>query len=170
MAIDRMLPADARLSADLPRWLRMAIADAVIVFGRTEQELVEITWILRSTALEDRAKIAKKPALENFEQALAVVAEHAAGEQFDALRTTLEELRDLRNLVVHGSWLMANDTPYVVWHKFIEGEDIVVGEFFERHRFSHFMKRATHILAMLRAFHTQIEEISGTRTGLRTNR
>ena len=48
---------------------------------------------------------------------------------------------------------MTDDKPWVVWHKFVEDIDSIIGEHFEAWRFERFMKKANHILGMLREMH-----------------
>lgn len=45
------MPEGVRLSVELPEWVRLAIADAVVVFGRMEQEIIEISWITKDADL-----------------------------------------------------------------------------------------------------------------------
>jgi hypothetical protein len=59
---------------------------------------------------------------------------------------------------------MAADKPWVVWHKFLEDEDSIIGEFFERWRFERFMVKGKHLLATLRSFHSMLEDLQRART------
>jgi hypothetical protein len=42
-----MMHGGASFNRELPDWVRFAIADAVVVFGRLEQEIIEIAWLIK---------------------------------------------------------------------------------------------------------------------------
>ena len=157
------MPEGCRFSAQLPDWLRLSIADAVIVFGRMEQEVVEITWVMQDADLKKRLKLARNPATENFIDAIEGI-ERISDAQFDALKDEFKRLADERNLIVHGAWAMVDERPWVVWHKFIEDTESIVGEWFDQSRFQRSMLTAEHLLNTLRLFHDEIEKTTGTRT------
>jgi hypothetical protein len=153
----QMLPGTP-LSAELPDWVKLNIADCIVVFGRLEQTVIEIAWeVAGTTEIKERLKRARQPANNNFEEMLAVI-EEAAGTKFDALRTAFDGLSKDRNLIAHGSWLMAGDKPYVVWHKFLTDTESVMGEFFEDHRFNHFKQRAEKLLETCREWFRMLTE------------
>ena len=158
------MPEGVQLSTELADWVRLAVADAVIVFGRMEQEIIEISWLLSDADLQRRLKIAKLPATENFIAVLDTIEGLEPDLSLEALKTGFTRLAHDRNLIVHGAWTMANDRPWVVWHKFLEDSESVIGEFFDKVRFEHFMKKAQHILQTLRTFHNLIEGRSGVKT------
>ena len=54
--------------------------------------------------------------------------------------------------------------PWVVWHKFIEDSDSVMGEYYAEGRFADFMKKAGVIYEMCRKFHDDIEQQVGIKT------
>jgi hypothetical protein len=158
------MPEGVRLSAELPEWLRLAIADAVVLFGRMEQETIEIAWLLNDATLKERLKLARNPATETFLAILGSVEKQQPGLKLDALKDGFTTLAQERNLVVHGAWTMAHDKPWVVWHKFLEDDDSIIGEFFEALRFERFATKGQHILAMLRRLHNVLEEQTGKKT------
>ncbi len=158
------MPEGVQFSSEIPDHVRLAIADAVIVFGRIEQELIEIAWMLSSADLKQRLKVARTPTTENFIAIIEAVEQTQPGLILGALKTTARQLADDRNLMVHGAWTMTDDKPWVVWHKFAEDTDSVIGEHFERWRFEKFMTKALHILGMLRQFHEMLEQKTGVKT------
>jgi hypothetical protein len=158
------MPEGVRLSTALPDWARLAIADAVVVFGRMEQEIIEISWILRDADLKQKLKLARTPATENFITVLESVERRQEGLKLDALKDGFRSMADERNLIVHGAWTMVDDKPWVVWHKFLEDDDSIIGEFFEPWRFERFMKKGDHLLGMLRRFHDMLEVQTGKKT------
>jgi hypothetical protein len=158
------VPAGAKLDLNLATWVKVSIADAVVVFGRLEQEISEIAWILtNAVTVADRVKLAKNAASGNFLDVVGSV-EEVAGQAFDGLRTTFIELSNDRNLIVHGSWLMVDDRPLVMWHKFIEDTDGVMGEYYDKGRFEKFMLKANALLDMCRKFHNELEQSTGVKT------
>jgi hypothetical protein len=159
------MPEGVQLSPELPDWVKLAIADAVVVFGRVEQEIIEISWILTDADLKQKLKLARVPATENFIAVIEGVEQAKDGLKLDALKNGFRVLADERNLVVHGAWNMADGKPWVVWHKFIENHESIIGEHFEQWRFDRFMLQGQHILDMLRKFHNMIEEKMGVKTG-----
>ena len=158
------MPEGVRLSVEIPDQVKLTIADAVIVFGRIEQELIEIAWVLSDADLKQRLKIARTPTTDNFVAIIEAVERAQTGVNLDALKATARQLADDRNLMVHGAWTMTDDKPWVVWHKFAEDKDSVIGEHFEPWRFERFMTKALHILGMLRQFHDVLEQQTGVKT------
>src|SRR5262249_11808510 len=92
------------------------------------------------------------------------VVEEAAGQRFEGLHKTFSALAYDRNLIVHGSWLMVDDRPYVVWHKFLEDMDSVMGEYYDSGRFENFMLKANALLGMCRKFHSELEKSTGIKS------
>lgn len=158
------MPKGVQLSTVLPDWVRFAIADAVVLFGRMEQEIVEISWIMTDADLKEKVKLTKGSTTDKFIAALENVERAEPGLKLDALKDGFHGLADERNLIVHGAWTMADDKPWVVWHKFLEDDDSVIGEFFEARRFERFITKGLHLLNMLRRFHDMLEEQTGKRT------
>jgi hypothetical protein len=158
------MPEGVRLSAELPDWVKLSIADAIVTFGRIEQEMIEISWILNDADLKQKLKLAKIRATENFVAVLESVGRAEAGLKLDALKERFKTLATERNLIVHGAWTMTDEKPWVVWHKFLEDDDSIIGEHFEKWRFDRFVLNAGHILNILRLFHDQLEQKTGVRT------
>ena len=160
--IIRSMHEGARLNFQMDDWVKTEIANCVIIFGRLEQKVIEIAWdVMGANEVKHRIKAARTPASVNFEEILGAI-EQLAGEKFEALRLGFETLAHDRNLIVHGAWLMVDDKPYVVWHKFLEDNDSVIGEYFERPRFEFFLKKANALLDMCAKWHTMISEERGT--------
>jgi hypothetical protein len=158
------VPKGARLTYELAEWIRLSIADAVVVFGHLEQEIIEIAWLIKGADIvKERVRLSRNPAGENFSDIVGLV-EEAAGQEFDGLRGRFSNLSYDRNLIVHGAWLMVDDRPYVVWHKFLEDTDSVMGEYYDRDRFKDFMLKANALLEMCRKFHTELEKSSEVNT------
>jgi hypothetical protein len=154
----------ATFSWKMPEWVKLAIADSLIVFGRMEQRIIEIAWLLKDADIKERVKTARAPAVENFEGILDVMEEFE-GKTFDGLRKTFEDLSKDRNLIAHGSWLMIDGArPWVVWHKFIEDESSVIGEFYEKGRFADFKKKADYLYEMCGKYHDMLEKTLGKTT------
>jgi len=140
------MPEGTHLTFDMPDWVKLSVAGCIMLFGRLEHKVIEIAWDVKGVVeLKTRLKTARNPASGNFDEILSAI-ECAADQQFDAIRKAFETLADERNLMVHGAWLMANDKPYVVWHKFLEDTNSVMGEFFEKPRFEHFTKKGNALL------------------------
>jgi len=160
----RPMPEGVRLSAEIPDQVKLALADAVITFGRIEQELIEIAWVLSNADLEQRVKIARQPTSDNFIKIIEAVEKAEPGLELHALKSAIRQLADDRNLMVHGAWTMTDDKPWVVWHKFAEDTDSVIGEHFEPWRFERFMTKGLHILGTLRESHNMLEAQTGVKT------
>src|SRR5258708_5960696 len=114
------MPEGTHLSVELPDWVKLSIAGAVVTFGRMEQEIIEISWILNDADLKQKLKLARNPAAENFVATLESVEKAQDGLKLDALKDGFKTLSDERNLMVHGAWVMTDEKPWVVWHKFLE--------------------------------------------------
>ena len=80
------MPEGACLSPALPQWVRLAIADAVVLFGRTEQETNEIAWLLTDATLREKLKLARNPATDNFLTVLEAVEQQAPDLRLDELK------------------------------------------------------------------------------------
>ena len=158
------MPAGVRLSPELPQWVRLAIADAVVLFGRMEQETIEIAWVLNDATLKEKLNLARTPATETFLAILTSVEQQEPGSKLDALKSGFTALAQERNLIVHGAWTMVDDKPWVVWHKFLKDDDSIIGEYFEAWRFERFTVKGEHILGMLRRFHDVLEAQTGKKT------
>ena len=158
----------ATFSWIMPDWVKLAIADALIVFGRLEQEIIEIAWLLKDADVKEKVKTARAPASENFQGILGVMEEQH-GSKFDGLRTAFDKLSTDRNLMALGCWVLIDGVkPWVVWHKFIQDDASVIGEYFEVHRFDNFMKKADHLLDMCKKYHRMLEEALGKTTSALT--
>jgi hypothetical protein len=80
------VPAGAKLSLELAEWVSLSIANAVVLFGRLEQELIEIAWLVKSAdVVADRVRLSRSPASEHFGEIVGLV-EKAEGRRFDELR------------------------------------------------------------------------------------
>lgn len=149
-------------SFDLPDRLKLAIADAIAIFSRIDHAIIECIWILEQADLKRKKQIAKEHAHENINFIRSVVEEHMKldiPESWDVL----VELRQERNLIAHGVWMMrfGGDTagelaapptglPMVLWHsKMLESGDFVTAESFDYWRFDKFMGRACVLLARI---------------------
>ncbi|MCK1742006.1 hypothetical protein IVA80_14260 [Bradyrhizobium sp. 139] len=162
----QQMPEGTVLDAVMPDWVKLSIADCIIVFGRIEQKMVEIAWDLAGTTeVKDRVKRARVPAADNFDELLSVI-EEAAGQKFDALRESFTKLAHDRNLIAHGHWLMAGGKPYVVWHKFLTDTHSVMGEFFEEHRFHYFKTCGDKLHETCNRWHDMITEGQGKTAGI----
>ena len=148
----------------MPDWVRFAIADAVVIFGSLEQEIIEISWILRDAQLESKLKIARATATENYIAVLESVERQDVDLDLKESKNAFRRLADERNFIVHSSWRMLDDKPWAVWHKFLEDDSSIIGEFFEQWRFEYFMEKAQHLLGVLKQFHDMLELGTGKRT------
>jgi hypothetical protein len=154
----------AHLDWRLPDWVKIAMSDCIVLFGRMEQEIVEVVWLLKEADVAARVKIAREPASKNFEFLIGELKK-ASGETFDTLSDGFDKLARERNLMAHGAWWIVDGTrPWVVWHKFIEDDGSVIGEYFEKHRFEHFMTKTQVIYDTCRMFHGMLEEGLGVTT------
>jgi hypothetical protein len=156
-----LMPEGVHLSHELPEWVRLSIADAVILFGRMEQEIIEISWVLTDADLTQKLKLTKGSTTDKFIMALESVERSKEGLKLDALKNGFRKLADERNLIVHGAWNIADARPWVVWHKFIEDDESIIGEFFEKWRFEQFITKGQLMLNTLRTFHDMLEELTG---------
>src|SRR4051794_40795704 len=108
------MPEGVHLSRELPEWARLSIADAVVLFGRMEQEIIEISWIITDADLTQKLKLTKGSTTDKFIMALESVERSQEGLKLDALKNGFRELAEERNLIVHGAWNMAEARPWVV--------------------------------------------------------
>lgn len=157
-------------SFELPDRLRLAIADAVTIFSRIDHAIIECIWVLEEADLKRKKQIAKEHAHENIKFVRGVVEGHM---KLDIPPTwnALEELRQERNLIAHGVWMMqfggnsVSETttpptglPMVLWHsKMLESEDFVTAESFDYWRFDNFIDRARVLLDTFLKFRSMAE-------------
>ena len=166
-----MATPDMTWTLDLPERLRLAVADAVVIFSRIDNALIEGIWVLEEADPKRKRQIAKARAHENIGYVKGVVAEHL---KLDIEETwnALDQMRQERNLISHGVWMMrfggdgpngkpvtTKGLPHVLWHsKMLEEDDYVVAEAFDFWRFDRFMKHAEVLLTTFRQFKALAEE------------
>jgi hypothetical protein len=145
-ATENALPDGRILDTTLSVELRLTIADAVAMYSRFDTMIIEIIWELRKSDLNEKRKLAKRSAAKNFEE----LKEHVqALGSFDAIWTSLEELKDERALIAHGSWFLIDGKPFVLWHKqFLTYKDEVTAELFDERRFERSMTKVIHLYDM----------------------
>jgi hypothetical protein len=143
MPIAKHRSPDLTWSFELPDKLKLAIADAIVLYSRIESCIVEIIWELEEADLERKKEIAKAWGDQNFHLIKRAV-KLIPGAKTDAIWPALKGIGKERNLIGHGVWMWTNEErPLVVWHsKFLEDADWVGAEFFDFPRFDYFMRRA----------------------------
>ena len=111
-------------SFELPDRLKIAIADAVVLYSRIESCCVEIIWELEQADLERKKQIAKAWGDQNF-RLLKQAVDQIPGAETDKMVQALKALGKERNLIGHGVWMWTNEErPLVVWHsKFLEEDN-----------------------------------------------
>jgi hypothetical protein len=166
-----MATPDMTWTLDLPERLRLTIADAVVIFSRIDNALIECIWVLEEADPRRKRQIAKARAFENIDYVKGVVVEHLKLD-IDETWNALDQMRQERNLVAHGVWMMCfggdgpdgrpvppEGLPHVLWHsKMLEEGDYVVAEAFDFWRFDRFMKHAEVLLNTFRQFKTLAED------------
>jgi hypothetical protein len=166
-----MMTPDMTWSYDLPARLRLAIADAVVIFSKLDHAIIECIWALEQADPQRKRQIAKQHAHENIEFVKGVVEGHL---KLDIKETwnALTQMRGERNMIAHGVWMMrfGGDSPgetaqppvglpHVLWHsKMLEDGDYVVAEAFDFWKFDRFMKHAEVLLNTFRQFKTMAED------------
>lgn len=76
--IYQQMPKGTVLSADIPDWVKLNVADCIIVFGRFEQKTIEIAWEMAGTTeVKQRMKRGRQRAAENFDELVSVIEEPA---------------------------------------------------------------------------------------------
>jgi hypothetical protein len=142
---------DLAWSFELPDRLKLAIADAIVLYSRIESCCIEIIWEIEQADLARKQELAKNWGDQNF-KTLRKVIEALRGARTDRIWPALKELGKERNLIGHGVWMWTNEErPLVVWHsKFVESPNCVGGEYFDFSRFDRFMKRATVLMKHVR--------------------
>jgi len=154
-------PPDPNLtgSFDIPAKLKCAIADCITLYSKIESCIVEVVWTLEQADLARRKEIAKAWGNQNVKFAKRAI-KSIPGAETHAIWPTLNDLRDERNLIGHGVWMIASDgRPLVVWHaKFLESVDWVGGEYFEWTRFDYFLARGRVLLKTFADFKALLEE------------
>jgi hypothetical protein len=155
-------------SFELPDKLKLAIADAIVLYSRIESCIVEIIWEIEEANLERKKEIAKAWGDQNF-RLIKRAVKLIPGAKTDAIWPALKALGKERNLIGHGVWMWTDEgRPLVVWHsKFLEEADWIGAEFFDFTRFDYFMGRAELLMNTFAQFKLllvkAIEEEKGAR-------
>jgi hypothetical protein len=138
---------DLTPSFQLPDRLKLAIADAIVLYSRIESCCIEIIWEIEQADLARKQELAKNWGDQNF-KILRKAISALPGAHTHRIWPALKELGKDRNLIGHGVWMWTNEErPLVVWHsKFLESLDCVGAEYFDWSRFDRFMKRATVLM------------------------
>jgi hypothetical protein len=157
------IPADpnATWSFELPVKLKIAIADAVTLFGRLDNAVIEVLWADEQADLARKKKIAKEFAADNIEFMAARIKERLGVDTPD-IWTSLTRMRRERNLIAHGVWMVTDgEKPMVLWHsKMLESDDYVSFEPFPYHRFEHFATKAAHLLNTFNIYREMLHKIA----------
>jgi len=85
----------------LPDKLKLAIADAVVLYSRIESCIVEIIWELEEADIERKREIAKAWGDQNFRLVKRAV-KLIPGAKTDAIWPALKAIGKERNLIGHG--------------------------------------------------------------------
>lgn len=159
MPVARPRNPDLQWSLELPDRLKLAIADAIILYSRIESCCIEIIWEIEQADLKRKQELAKKWGDQNF-KTLRRAVETLPGVRTDHIWPTLKALGKERNLIGHGVWLWTNEErPLVVWHsKFLESADWVGAEYYDWSRFERFMKHATVLMNTFAQFKALLVE------------
>jgi len=132
---------DAKLSSELTIDLKIAIADAIVVFSRIETCVLETIWVIEDADLNQKRKLARRTISQNFQRLREFI--NIPNLDLDATWRAIDRVMNERHIIAHGSWMIVDDVrPFVVWHKFMENSDTVIGEYFNYPRFEYFMKTA----------------------------
>jgi hypothetical protein len=102
-----MATPDMTWTLDLPERLGLTIADAVVIFSRIDNALIECIWVLEEADPRRKRQIAKARAFENIDYVKGVVVEHLKLD-IDETWNALDQMRQERNLVAHGVWMMCS--------------------------------------------------------------
>jgi hypothetical protein len=149
-------------SFDLPPQLKLAIADAVTLYSKIDSCVLETIWVLEQAPLARKKQLSRQFSADNM-KAIETAVRSIPGAESDAIWPTVKALRDERNLIAHGVWMIAsNGRPVVVWHrKFLESEPYVTGEYFDYRRFNYFLDRGAALLQTFAEFKKLLEEAIG---------
>ena len=140
-------PSPNTCTLQLPDKLKLAIADAIVLYSRIESCIVEIVWQLEEADFKRKQEIARAWGDQNFRIVKRAV-KLIPGAKTNAIWPALKALSKERNIIGHGVWLWADvKRPLVVWHaKFLEDPDEIGAEYFDFGRFDHFMRRGEVLL------------------------
>jgi len=142
---------------NLPDRLKIAIADAVVIFSRIENTCIEIIWEIEHADLQRKKAVARARNKENI-KILKEEFSKIPGGKTDKLWIIFDRLSQQRNLIVHGVWAWTNDKrPMLVSHaKFLEEEGMIGVEVVEWAWFDGFMKHANLLLTTLENVQRQL--------------
>lgn len=153
-----MIHPEARWNFKLPVEVKIAIADAIVIFSRIETCVLEMVWAIKGADLNQKRKLAKRRASENFTELKNFMT--LPDVETDAIWQALTQITDDRHIIAHGSWMVIDDIrPFVMWHKLIENDDTFIGEYFDYTRFEMFMKKAEKLLETFTALKIHLEDL-----------
>ena len=108
MPIARPRNPDLKWSFELPQRLRLAIADAIVLYSCIESCCIEIIWEIEQADLPRKQELAKNWGEQNF-KLLRKAVESLPGVKTDRIWPALKELGKERNLIGHGVWMWTNE-------------------------------------------------------------
>jgi hypothetical protein len=154
-----LAPPAITWSFELPPRLKLAIADAVTLFAKIESCMLETVWVLEGADLARKKRLSRDAAADHME-AIEAAVKLIPGAESDAIWAAARDLRNERNLIAHGVWMVDDDfRPLVVWHrKFLESEEYVTGEYFDYTRFDYFQARGRQLLTTFTEFKRLLED------------
>ena len=146
------------LSCELPVRLKCALADCITLYSKIESCIVEVVWLLEGADLKRKREIARAWGKENL-KVMRREVEALPGVEADKIWPTLNALREERNLIGHGVWMVAADgRPVVLWHaRFLESDDWIGAEFFDWRRFDFFVERGEVLLQTVVDFRSLLQ-------------
>jgi hypothetical protein len=117
------------ISFDLPNDLKLAIANAVVSFAKLEMAVEELIWELVGLSFAHGRMLTRMDTRPKFELVKKLLLELVPPERRKTLAPNIwkaiEDLREDRNDIVHGTWVIFNGQPALVSHRYSAPPDEV---------------------------------------------
>jgi hypothetical protein len=156
MPVAKPPPPGLTYTLELPDRLKLAIADAVILYARLESLCIECIWEIENADFERKREIAKNWGEQNFKLVKKAVGALPGGNDASTrIWPTLRWLGKERNIIAHSVWLWSDShhRPMAVWHsKYLETNEWVGAEFYDWERFERFDKRVKALVNLFNDF------------------
>jgi hypothetical protein len=138
----------ADVSLHVPDSLKLAIADAIILYSRIEGCMMEIAWAAIASNRHFQTQIAWGSLGRDVDQLRGLI-EECSGIDLRGFWDTLKDLGIERTIIVQGVWMTIDGAPYVQSRRFAESAEIAVPEAFGHERFETFQRRGASLLQVL---------------------
>jgi hypothetical protein len=134
------------ISFDLPDGLKLAIANAVTSFAKLEMAIEELIWELIGLSFAHGRLLTRMDTRPKFELVKKLVLDLVPEKDRKTIAPNIWQamtiLREDRNEIVHGTWVIFNGKPAIVSHRYSAPPDEIGTRSFSIDELKRFVRKA----------------------------